>query len=215
MLQRGIESGIVFLPVGTTFTDDNRDFLIHKVRLELVELHLNAVGIGPSVCGSAGEIPWVIVVNFNHQAVSLGVIGHLKIAASGVNVSRWTLNHQHTRRIIASRGPHGVHESLIIPLQYRGQRLVMAVEELVFLERFVESCKENMLIIVFESKGDVGPKPLQLRCFRRDGGLIYSLEMVAGAAEAVHFEPSSVPMVVDNHVKTVSNAIVHNLFHAV
>ena len=90
----------------------------------------------------------------------------------------------------------------------------MTIEQLVVLERFIKSCEEHMLVVIFKGKGDIGPKCLQLLHLCSDRSFVYHLKMVTGTAETVDFKPTAVPMVIDNHIETIGNTIVDYFFYA-
>ena len=101
--------------------------------------------------------------------------------------------------IVASRGANGVNEGLVVLYQIVCGSLILGIG-------LVESCEEQMLIVVDEGIGNLSPQGRQYLFVLLDGGGIAVLDVV--------FEPSAVPVVVEHHIETVVDAIVDHFLDA-
>ena len=89
----------------------------------------------------------------------------------------------------------------------------MTIEKLIFLEGFIKTCEDNMLIIVFESLCYVRPKCFELLRLFSDCSLIYDLKIITRPTKTINFEPASVPMIVNNDIETIGKTVVNDFFH--
>jgi hypothetical protein len=90
---------------------------------------------------------------------------------------------------------------------------VATVEEVIFLEWLVETGEDEVLVIVAEVLGNLGPDFLQPCNLVGDGGFAHSLVAGCRLAETADLDPSSVPMVVDDDIQPIGYAVVHHLLH--
>ena len=112
-------------------------------------------------------------MHFHHEVTFLGVGRHLEsipAVGGGIDVRARSLHHERTSGIVASRGAHSLHESLVIAVEHRHQLGMAATEEVILLERFVHAGEEQVLVVILELVGNLCPQLLEHGDFGNDGG---------------------------------------------
>ena len=115
-------------------------------------------------------------MNLHHQtsgSFRQFVGGHVVAGRSDVDAG--TLYDECTLGIIASRSTDSLHKSLIIAAEDGCKLSVMGAKQRVLLERLVETSKQQVLVIVLEFIGNLGPEVLQSGNLRCNGSLVDSL----------------------------------------
>ncbi len=182
----GIRTGIAFTPIVPHFSPT----LIFSHRCELIG---------------------IIEVNFHHQTTGMFVV-QLRIIVvlyCLVDIGFWTLNHQYAIFVITACGTHSIDKGLLIFSQTACQLIVSNILAVVLIGSantwLVETSKDNMVVIVFESLCNLCPdlgKLLFLECY------------VSIRCESVVLQPTAIPVLVEYYVEISINTIANNFLNA-
>ena len=148
------------------------------------------------------ELRGTIVMHLNHQRLAgrIHKLAHIDILARQFDAGIRPLHNKCTRGIVTTRSTYRIDKSLLVGHQH----LYLCLR---FRLRFVETCKQQMLVVVLESLGYLRPKPFHLLAV----GLHRRFRDVF-LKRALY--PATVPVVVQQHIQSVLHAVVHNLLHA-
>jgi hypothetical protein len=190
----------------------------YTVKLETTEARTNGkvYALAPEVIALAprsiflhqGKLIRLIEVNLYHQAI-LSCISressHIVIGFS--NACTQALNYQGTLSIVATSSTNSIYHGLLI-LYYTSHSLsicpLLTLASLVHT-RLIASCKEKMLVIVLKLVGNLSP----------DGLLLCIDDILLRSIEDVVFQPSIVPVRVENYVHIILNTPRNDTCHTV
>src|SRR5207245_2881853 len=152
------------------------------------------------VAGVEREVVRVVVVHLDHQALGGGVARDGEEVVRVVDVGVEALHDQVALGVVATGGAHGVDEGLVEAVLYRvvldGGRAVVAGDH-----HLVGAREQQVVVVVLEVVGDLGPELGDARVHRRLAG-------VSG------LHPAAIPVDVDDGVEAGVARVVHDLGHA-
>ena len=219
LLAHALQSGVGMRAVShAVFAQDDGNAPVHEARLHLRKLAdvvillvtfvhrpVLAVRLAPEVRARRrvfveGEVVG-IVVHLYHEAGRSRVFRQFHPAVSIVDVRAGSLHDEVAPLVVAARGTHGIHESLLVTRQHVH---IVAVCH----RRLVGAGKEQAAVVVAEVRGNLRPEVIHLGlrsldvCLRRQG----SITLV------VH--PAAVPVDIEDGIHAGVHAIIHHLRHA-
>ena len=148
-------------------------------------------------------------MNLYHQAILHCICRescHIVIGFS--NACTQALNYQGTLSIVATSSTNSIYHGLLI-LYYTSHSLsispLLALARSLVHTRLIASCKEKMLVIVLKLVGNLSPDSLLL-CY--DSFLL-------GSIKDIVFQPSVVPVSIENDVHIILDAPCYDTSHTI